>query len=214
MSQEIKVLVFGGIATLIITLVGIFLLTGSAPSETVVSDPGTLVRDFNHQIATDSARVTLVEFGDFQCPACAGVYPIVEKIRTDYQGRLNFVYRHFPLSQHRHARLAAKAAEAAGSVGDKFWDMYSRLFQGQSEWSESSNPREIFTKYAGSMGLDVEKFTQVMNSEEFTDRINTDIRDGNVLGVDATPTFFINGKKYEGNFSYDAFKSAIEADSD
>lgn len=210
MTQEIKIMVFGGLATLLLTIVGIFLLTSSSPSTPKVEDPGTLIRDFNHKVATESAQMTLVEFGDFQCPACAGVYPIIEKIRSDYGSRLNFVYRHFPLSQHRYAKKAAYAAEAAGK-DNKFWEMYQKLFQNQKEWSDSSNPDELFSKYAGELGLDTAVFMTNLNSGEFSNQITTDIQDGNILGVDSTPTFFINGKKYDGNFSYEGFKKALEA---
>lgn len=211
MTREVKIIIFGGLATLALTLGGVFLLTGSSSSspETDTSAQAQLIRDYTHQTATQSAQVTLIEFGDYQCPACAGVFPAVEKLKSDYAGSLNFVYRNFPLSQHRFAKKAALAAEAAG-LQDKYWEMYSLLYVRQSDWSDHVNPDGLFLGYANELGLDTAKFTADLTQSELGERISTDIRDGNLLGVDSTPTFFLNGKMYNGSMSYEAIKSEIE----
>lgn len=194
-----------------VTLVGVFFLTRGTPSspETVTSGEAQLIRDYSQQTATESARVTLVEFGDFQCPACAGAFPTIERIKSDYAGSLNFVYRNFPLPQHKFAKKAALAAESAGIQG-KYWEMYTLLFSNQPDWSTGVSVDEKFKGYAAQIGLDVDKFTTDMSATELNDRITNDIRDGNLLGVDATPTFFLNGKMYNSSLGYDSLKAAID----
>ncbi len=194
-----------------VTLVGVFLLTRGSPSspETVTSGEAQLIRDYSQQTATESARVTLVEFGDFQCPACAGAFPTIERIKSDYAGSLNFVYRNFPLPQHKFAKKAALAAESAAIQG-KYWEMYTLLFSNQPDWSTGVSADEKFKGYAAQIGLDVDKFTADMSATELNDRITNDIRDGNLLGVDATPTFFLNGKMYNSSLGYDSLKAAID----
>lgn len=215
MNQEIKML--GGLTIVTVLLIfgaGFFLTQqqSSSPSQPTVADSQKefLVRDDSSKIGTDSAKVTIVEFSDFQCPACGALYPTLHAILNDYQGKVTFVYRQYPLPMHKNAMVAAEAAEAAGAQG-KFKDMHDMLFEKQSEWSESSKPKEIFAQYAQALGLDVEKFRQAVDAQAFKDKIARDQQDGNILGVNSTPTFFINGKRFVGVQSYSTIKNEIDS---
>ena len=208
MTQESRIIFGIGLLTVIVFVVGVFFLSRpGSPSSTVLSsvDTQVLVRADNYKISTDSAKVTLVEFADFQCPACASAHPLVLQLLKDYQGRINIVFRHFPLSQHKNAVPAALAAEAAGEQG-KFWKMQDQLFENQSEWSESDNPTKIFNKYAQELGID-NNFGKSMDDQKLKDKILRDQNDGNSLGVNSTPTFFVNGKKIS---DYSKLKEVIE----
>lgn len=209
MTGELKTLLGIGAATLLILGGGVFLFSRSSSSTTPAkADPALLIRDDSDRIATDSAKATLVEFGDFQCPACAASYPYVKQILTDFSGQLNFVWRDFPLAQHRNAQIAAEAAEAAGEQG-KYWQMHDLLFTRQGDWSESDKPLDIFVEYAKSLGLDPDKFTTAVKDHKYLPKIQQDTSDGNRLGVNSTPTFFVNGEKVEASLG--VLRAKIEA---
>lgn len=149
------------------------------------------------------AKVTLVEFADFECPACGAAYPFVKEVVTSNQERLRYVFRHFPLDQHKNARLAAQAAEAAGAQG-KFWEMHDLIFKNQTSLSlETINGLGI------ELGLDMDKFTKELNDGTYVGKIEKDIADGKTVGVDATPTFFLNGKKLS-LFNFAELKIQVE----
>lgn len=213
MSQEVKVLVGIGIFTLVI-LVGAIFFVGKPSSPTQDTSPvdkALLVKADSYQIASDSAKVTIVEFADFQCPACAQAHPVMKRILQDYQGEVNFIFRHFPLPQHKNAISAALAAEAAGEQG-QFWQMHDKIYENQKTWAENSRAMEIYTQYAQDLGLDMEKFKQGVESSQFKNKIQRDQGDGNALGINSTPTFFINGQKIAGALSYGEFKARIDAE--
>lgn len=169
-----------------------------------------LVRPDSQMIAATSSRVTLVEFADFECEACRAAYPTVKKILNEYQGKITFVLRNFPL--HGNSILAAQAAEAAGEQ-DKFWAMYDLLFTKQSEWGEKQVPQtELFTQYATTLGLDIKKFTATLQSDRYRDKIMRDKNDGLALGVKGTPTFFLNNTMLSGMPSYTELKGLIDAE--
>lgn len=153
-------------------------------------------------------EVILVEYSDFQCPACAGYYPLLKKLAEEFGGQMKFVYRHFPLPQHQQAKLAAYAAEATGKQG-KFWEMHNLIFDGQKDWSNNRGAEEIFVKYAESLSLDMVRFNQDLNSEEVKEKVNTDYRSGLNSGVNSTPTFFLNGKQLQNPRSYEEFQKII-----
>jgi protein-disulfide isomerase len=138
------------------------------------------------------AGVVLVEYSDFQCPACGSFYPVVEDLNKELDGKILFVYRHFPLPQHPDALLAAEAAESAGLQG-KFWEMHDM----------------IFTGYAGTLGLDMARFNSDVSSSEVRDKIEIDLRGAIKANINSTPTFYLNGKKMEGFNSYDEFKNLV-----
>lgn len=153
--------------------------------------------------------VLLVEYSDFQCPACAAYHrSIIKQLVEEMDSQVKFVYRHFPLAQHAQAKLAAYAAEAAGKQG-KFWEMHDLIFAGQKEWAGNRKAGEIFEKYAVSLGLDIEKFADDLDSKEIKNKVENDYQSGLNSGVNSTPTFFLNGKQMQNPRSYEEFRNAI-----
>lgn len=213
MTSEVKMLLGVGVVTLSIVVGAVFFLSKDSDSQPAENDKRTdnavLIREDSFNIATDSAKVTIVEFSDFQCPACKAANPIMKKVLTDFAGQVNFVYRHFPLPQHKNAVKAAEAAEAAGEQG-KFWQMQDKLFEGQEEWAEVGDPREKFLSYAQELGLDMDKFKTVVDSKKFATKIDRDKGDGLTVGINSTPTFFINGEKNPGVLTYEQFREKID----
>ena len=207
MTNEAKILSGIVVASIVIIIAAVFFL--SKPEKPVIVDSGKLVKEDSLKISSDSAKLTVVEFGDYQCPACGLAHPGIKKAISDYPGQVNFVFRHFPLAQHKNAELAAQAVEAANLQG-KLWEMHNKLYESQPEWGTDPNALEIFKKYAGEFGMDVEKFASDINNPAFQDKITGDISDGNALGVNSTPTFFFNSELYKGGVSYENFKAEIE----
>lgn len=158
----------------------------------------------------------LVEYSDLQCPACKGAHDFFKTIEAsgtadfDITQKAIFVYRHFPLYQiHKYAYVAAYAAEAAGKQ-NKFWEMVDLLFDNQSTWEKSGDPqKEYFLSYAKELGIDVEQFKKDSDSSEIKNRVAADLREAEQMGVDSTPTFFLNGQKVVVN-SYDEFKTLLK----
>lgn len=212
MTQELKILLGIGLATLALIVGGVFLLskTSTPTTNQLTSDQEKLlIRPDSRQTASESAKVKVVEFADYQCPACAQADPILKQIMKEYTGKVNFVFRHFPLPQHKNALISAEAAEAAGDQG-KFWEMTSKLYENQGQWSESDKALEIFVGYAQELGLDTNKFQQDVKDNKFSAKIQRDKSDGEAIGVNATPTFFINGEKITGVPSLADFKTKID----
>ncbi|MDX6271775.1 MAG: hypothetical protein QOD28_2998 [Acidobacteriota bacterium] len=152
-------------------------------------------------IGSANAPVTIEEFGDYQCPPCGAVFPELEKIREDYGDRVRLVFRHYPLTRiHRNALAAAHAAEAAGLQG-KFWEMHGQLYRGQKSWENATDADATarFAAYARTLGLDAERFARDVNSEAADKRVVADHERARSLGVDGTPTFFINGRQLPPN---------------
>lgn len=164
----------------------------------------------NHTRGEGKKGVTLTEYGDFECPACAAYYPIVEQVFEKYKADITFQFRNFPLRQiHKNAMVAHRAAEAADKQG-KFWEMYALLYQNHSSWSQETEASGTFRGFAQSLGLDMAKYEADLKSEATNAIINADIAKGQELGVSSTPTFFIDGKKIENPRDLDAFNKAIE----
>lgn len=156
------------------------------------------------------AKVTLIEYSDFQCPACGVYYPVVKQLNQKLGDKTQFVYRHFPLRQiHANAEVAAYVAEAAG-IQNKFWEMHDMLFENQNKWSGEKNAKDIFIEYARSLNLDIEKFKNDLDSKEVKAKVENDYQDGVRFGVNATPTFFLNGTKLQNPRSYEEFKALLE----
>lgn len=200
MSQEVKVITAVSILTVAILVGGIFLTSsqGQVTEQSQKTDITTLIRANSHKTTDEKKKVTLVEFGDFQCPACGAFYPIVKQLMDSHKDSMALVFRHFPLPQHANAPLAAEVAEAAGKQG-KFWEMYNLLYSHQNEWAETSNARDIFIGYAKKININEEEFTKDIDSNAYSSKIDEDKNDGISLGVNSTPTFYLNGQKVENN---------------
>lgn len=156
-----------------------------------------------------NAPVTMIEYSDFQCPACESYYYVIERVLASTTVPVRFVYRHFPLSQHPNAIPAALASEAASQQG-KFWEMYRLLFGNPTEWTGEKDPTAIFMGYASELGLDVVKFKADMASSSLKALITKSSDDGLKIGINSTPTFFINGKAITNPTTDAEFKSIIE----
>jgi protein-disulfide isomerase len=170
------------------------------------------VRTDSHITGPADAKVTLVEFGDYQCPACGQAEPIIEQLRKDYAGKsVRFVFRNYPLTIHPNAPEAAEAAEAAGAQG-KFWEMHDALYVNQTAWADSSDPSGQFSQYAKTVGVkDLSKFANEVKSSAYADKIRADQKDGDTLSVQVTPTFFLNNQKLEGVQAYADLKQKINS---
>ncbi len=198
MQKEAKILISIGAGILVI-LFGVFLWyqQNTALNDSQPIDDKKLIRSDSQIIGKKDAPNTLVEFGDFQCPACGAAHPYLkELINGEYKDKLRLVFRNFPLSQHKNAYPSAQAAEAAGKQG-KYTEMHDKIYESQSEWSNISDPKEMFIGYAKQLGLDEKKFESDYSDSYLKERIKLDVDDGNELGVNSTPTFYLNGEKLE-----------------
>ena len=156
-----------------------------------------------------TAKVALIEYGDFQCPACAQFHPLVKIMKEEFGNDVAFAFRHFPLSQaHPNAKAAARAAEAAGAQG-KFWEMHDYLFEHQTEWAPKPSPKAAFVSYAQELGLNTDQFENDLDRDDLEDKINAQYQSGTASGVNSTPTFFLNGTKIENPRSYDEFRRLL-----
>lgn len=156
------------------------------------------------------AVVTLIEYGDYQCPPCGNYHPVLKRLNREFEGQILFVFRNFPLSAiHLNAELAARAAEAAGKQG-RFWEMHDLLYEKQQEWSVSSTPRDIFLRYARSLNLDPKKFDEDLDSKEVRARVENDFKRGFEAGINSTPTFILNGAKIQTPGSYEEFRALLD----
>jgi protein-disulfide isomerase len=167
--------------------------SGSSSNKTTVEAlPGG-----GHIRGNATAPVTLVEFGDYQCPSCGYYYPIVEELLKRNPDKVKLEFHHYPLIQmHPHALAAAMAVEAAGDQG-KYWEMHDMIYSRQREWSAMPNPATEFLAYAAQLNLDANKFMQSVKSPDVENRIAEDIRRGTKVNVGGTPTFFINGQQVD-----------------
>jgi protein-disulfide isomerase len=150
--------------------------------------------------------VTLVEYGDFECPHCGAAHPVVTALLERLGRRVRFVFRHFPLTMvHPHAQHAAEAAEAAGAQG-RFWEMHDVLFENQELLSD----RDL-QSHAAALGLDIGRFSSELASHVHTPRVREDFLSGVRSGVNGTPTFFVNGVRHDGSYEFDSLLESIEA---
>lgn len=153
----------------------------------------------DHSMGSDSNKILLVEYGDYQCPGCEGAYPNVKTLMEQYGDDVTLVFRNFPLTSiHPNARVAAAVAEAAGLQG-KFWEMHDKLYDNQNDWVslDTSKRTDMFNGYATTLGLDLEKFKTDVAAKPVTQKINFDLALGKSVKVSGTPTFFLNGEELD-----------------
>ena|SRR5436190_14496093 len=164
------------------------------------------VGDRDHAQGPATAPVTLVEYGDYECPHCGAAYPVLKKLLKKLGPKLRFIFRNFPLSSmHPHAEHAAEAAEAAGAQ-NKFWEMHDWIFEHQDTLEDPD-----LLGAARSLKLDGEKFLKDMQAQAFLPRVKEDFSSGARSGVNGTPTFFINGVRHDRGSTYDDLLAALEA---
>lgn len=209
-----KVIIWSIVTILVLATVGIIYLGSRSAGTshfTATVAPAITTTDWTE--GPKDAKVTLIEYGDFQCPACGAYYPVVKQILSAYGDKILFVFRNFPLTQvHEDAQIAAQAAEAAGLEG-KYWEMHAQLYETQRTWSTASPDtvvKDYFDGYAQSLGLNVDKFNQDIISDPVKNKIQADIAGGNAAAIDHTPTFFVNFTQIPNPTSYDKFRSALD----
>jgi protein-disulfide isomerase len=181
-----------------------------APARSVDQTAGQVVRENSHYLnSVPDSDVTFVEFLDFECEGCGAVYPAIEELRSEYGDRVNFVIRYFPLSGHFNGERAARAVESAAQQG-QLEPMYKKMFETQSEWGEQQVPADdVFRGFAGELGLDMPAFDAVYNDPATLERVRLDMADGEALGVQGTPTFFLDGTRLQPR-SYDDLTDALD----
>jgi protein-disulfide isomerase len=195
-------------------------MTRSSPGTTTIVNPATSSRSAAperpqpltglpgaapaHTLGPPNAPVHLEEFGDFQCPPCGVFHPVLEQMHQEFGDKLRITFREYPPPGHNHAVAAASASEAAG-LQKKFWEMHDLIYEHQAEWKDRYDVLPIFEGYAKEIGLDVERWKRDMSSEQVAQRIFLDSRRGQSMGVNGTPTVFLNGLEVP-------FESLIQAD--
>jgi protein-disulfide isomerase len=210
---------WGVIAVIVLIFVGIFAFSGGDKTN---SGSGTPT---NHIQGKGSAGVTLVEYGDYECPFCGDYFPTLQQVLSEYSDKIHFQFRNFPLTgPHPNAFAGARAAEAAALQG-KFWEMHDKLYnenvpyyiaqrQGQTynTWINSQDPLSYFAQYAQALGLDVNKFKADYASTKVNDTINADMKVGTQLNITGTPTFYLDGKLVQVGNSVAAFEKILNAE--
>lgn len=200
--------------SLLIVGVAYFVFSQAASNTTPstdVADPELLaIKNDDWAEGGSDTAVTFIEYLDFECEACGAYYPMLKQLKEEYHDDIRFVVRYFPLPGHKNSMPAALSVEAAGKQG-KFWEMHNILYEKQKEWAEQQSTQpELFEKYAKEIGLNMDKFKKDVQSQEVKDRVNRDLESGTTLGVQGTPTFFMNGKKITNPQSYEEFTSIID----
>jgi protein-disulfide isomerase len=161
--------------------------------------------DRDHVQGPGSAPVTLVEYGDYECPYCGAAYPIVKELQARVGDELRFVFRNFPIStSHPHAEQAAEAAEAAAAQG-RFWEMHDHLYEHQRRLEDDD-----LRGYAAELGLDVDRFLAELAQHAYAERVREDFMSGVRSGVNGTPTFYVNGLRHDGSYELESLAAAVE----
>lgn len=202
---------------LIVGIFGVLIVTNQRQGEEFKGDATKVITDGaiqDRMYGSADQTVTLIEYGDFQCPACSSIYPTVEEVKQKYKDKLTFVFRNLPLTNiHPNALAAATAAEAAGQQG-KFWEMYNKLYQNQQAWqSAGANERSgFFEKYASELGLNVDQYKKDVSSKAVSEKINRDRSTAQKFNATSTPTFVLNGKVLPESASVNAdeFRKTVE----
>jgi protein-disulfide isomerase len=181
--------------------------TGAAPAHADIKGGGR----FRGPLSGEKAEVTLVEFGDYQCPSCGAYHPFVKEILNRYPTQLRLEFHHFPLiSIHPNSMAASKAAEAAGEQGH-YWEMHDALFEYQAQWAGSPDPRPIFAALANRIGINGNILVQTMESPQIQERILKDVERGDNAKVDSVPAFYIDGERQHIKLSMEDFVQVVEA---
>jgi len=203
---------FGILAIIIIAVVGgaLFFTRSNGKNNDVKPADVAKVTKADYVQGNPEAKVTLIEYGDFQCPYCGAVYPVLKEVLPEYKKDVRFVFRHFPITSiHPNSLVAHKAAEAAAEQ-NKFWEMHDKIYGNQAAWSSSTEPIKIFEGYAKDLKLNLDKFKKDFKDTATIDRINKVKGAGSAAGVESTPTLFINGKKMDSPRSSDELRQKLD----
>jgi protein-disulfide isomerase len=214
-SRKQRIRVLGWIALIAVLAIGVLSLLYFTKNQTEpdsaapISSEPMPIQPSDHSAGNKESKTILIEYSDFQCPACGAYYSTLKQLKNELGDSFAFIYRHFPLPQHQNAELAAQSAEAAAKQG-KFWEMHDKLFENQSSWSPVSqkDAEKSFADYAESLGLDINQFKEDAESAEVKKKIADDKKSGERALVNATPSFFLNGVLISPK-NYDEFKQLI-----
>jgi protein-disulfide isomerase len=200
----------GIVIVVVVALIGIFIVTGNNGKTT--TSGGSSTQPTSHIEGTASTGVSLLEYGDYECPYCGEYYPIVKQVAAVYSNYMSFQFRNLPLTQlHPNAFAGARAAEAA-ALQDKFWQMHDALYENQNGWVDSNNPETMFVQYAEGIGLNIAKFKTDFVSDQVNNSINADLAAFAKTGAqEATPTFFLDGTQISPGESVSSFETLINA---
>lgn len=202
-----RFLIWGSVILGMVLLVVMLAKLGSSSAPQMSLTPAVSAAD--HKKGAENPKVTLVEYSDFQCPACGQYYPMFKQLAQEFPNDVAVVYRHYPLKQiHQNAEKAAEAAEAAGKQG-KFWDMHDMLFNTQNVWDTLDKPEEQFEKYAQSLGLNIEQFKKDMTSAEVVEKVRNDENSAHSMNLRGTPTLFLNNTLIQNPQSYEQLKAMV-----
>ena len=180
---------------------------GGGKAEQIVKLTLPVDNSRDHIQGPPTAPVTLLEYGDYQCPYCGQAYPIIKQVQKHLGNKLRFVFRNFPITQiHPHAQHAAEAAESAAAQ-NKFWEMHDHLYEHQQALEDNH-----LEKYANKLGLDLAQFNHDMSSHAHAQRIREDFLSGVRSGVNGTPTFYINGTRYDGSWDLETLLKILRAE--
>lgn len=199
----------GGAVALVLAVWGLVALVNSPSSSTSTNLIAPKLTNTDITSGPQGAKTTLIEYADFQCPACGFYHPWTKQLMQDFNGKVLFVYRFFPLTNLHQNAIASSQAAYAAYLQDKFWQMHDTLFEHQQDWATATDPTKIFTGYAKTIGLDTDKFLTDMQADGTKKFINAQEDAGTSAGVNATPTFFVNGKSIQNPTSYGSFKKII-----
>lgn len=207
MSKQFWAIIIG----IIVIFFGVIAVTGDKTdnSSKKGGDTNALTQNIK---GNKDAKVTLLEYGDFQCPYCQQYEPTVQQVFAKYENDIKFQFRNFPITNaHPNAFAASRAGEAA-ALQNKFWEMHDALYSSENwgAWTKASNPNPYFERYAKEIGLNVTQYKKDFASSRVNDAINADLAEANKLGVTGTPTFFLNGKKIEVTNTVESFSKQID----
>jgi protein-disulfide isomerase len=201
---------FFWIAGVVVVLAGV--MFWAVKSESDITPPFEInaVHPLDHVEGNKDSRAVIVEYSDFECPACRAYYLVFKRLTVQFGGKMAFVYRSFPLSEiHKNAEPAAWAAEAAGRQG-KFWEMHDLLFEKQNEWAQAGDPEPLFESYSKLLNISIDKFKADYNSKEVRNFVKAQRNSAIKAGLQGTPSFFLNGKQIQNPTTTEAFIAVIK----
>jgi protein-disulfide isomerase len=184
-TRNLLLVFLGSVLAMVAVFVAIE-VAGNIGGAVAVDNPASF------RLGPDTAKVKIVEFSDYQCPACKSIGPHIKTMLATYGDQVQFIYRNFPLPQHKNAMAAALAAEAAGAQG-KFWRMHDRLFETQDSWANLADPTEYFLLLGREALVDTDQLRDAIVKQTYLAKVRADIADGNRVGIQGTPTLFVNG---------------------
>lgn len=201
---------FGVIAVIVLSVAGLIKFANSPSSSVLSSEISNAAKISDKDIVkgNKNSKITLIEYSDFQCPACKYYQPIIKQVLSDFDGKILFAYRNFPLNTHKNAKPAAQAAYSAHLQG-KFWEMHDMIFENQESWADSNDADKIFRSFAEKLKLNTDKFKADYNAKPTKSFIEDQTNEGISIGINSTPTFFLNYKQIKAQ-SYEEFKTLIQ----